>query len=181
MIIYLTYRLSEKCTMKHNRGGSIPWSWHHYNMPKPSSQKFRWDIMLSRILANLMMKLQQILSRLIENNLSFPTNTHTHTEIPSLSTFTYITSSKVILENCFLMFSHHPGPLLWQLCPPSNTGVRPFLQLPPFSNTMKGALALDKVWGEFFLTWKVKPTKCNWTATKTNSTSKCKTSWKPIS
>ena len=126
--------------------------------------------MLSRILANLMMKLQQILSRLIENNLSF----HTHTEIPSLSTYT----SRVLrlFWKTVLMFSHHPGPLLWQLCPPSITGVRPFLQLPPFSNTMKGAPALDKVWGEFFLTWKVKPTKCNWTATKTNSTSKCKTS-----
>ena len=61
--------------------------------------------MLSRILANLMMKLQQILSRLIENNLSFPTNTHTHTEIPSLSTYTYITSFKVILENCSHVFT----------------------------------------------------------------------------
>ena len=175
MIIYLTYRLSEMCTMKHNRGGSIPWSWHHYNMPKPSSQKFRWDIMLSRILANLMMKLQQILSRLIENNLSF----HTHTEIPSLSTYT----SRVLrlFWKTVLMFSHHPGPLLWQLCPPSITGVRPFLQLPPFSNTMKGAPALDKVWGEFFFTWKVKPTKCNWAAAKNNSTKECRTPWKPIS
>ena len=48
-----------------------------------------------------MMKLQQILSRLLENNLSF----HTHTEIPSLSTYTYITSSKVILENCSHVFT----------------------------------------------------------------------------
>ena len=113
--------------------------------------------MLSRILANLMMKFQ-ILSRLIENNLSF--HTHTHTEIPSSSTYT----SRVLrlFWKTALMFSHHPGPLFWQLCPPSITGVRPFLQLPPFSNTMKGALALDKVWGEFFFTWKVKPTKCNW-------------------
>ena len=61
--------------------------------------------MLLRILAYLMMKLQQILSRLIENNLSFHTHTHTHTEIPSLSTYTYITSSKVILENCSHVFT----------------------------------------------------------------------------
>ena len=105
---------------------------------------------------------------------------HTHTEIPSFSTYT----SRVLrlFWKTVLMFSHHPGPLLWQLCPPSITGVRPFLQLPPFSNTMKGALglALDKVWGEFFLTWQVKPTKCNWAATNTNSTTKFWTSWKPI-
>ena len=101
MIIYLTYRLSKRCTMKHNRCGSIPWSCHHYNMSMLSSQKFRWDIMLSRILANLIMKSQQNLPRLIGNNLSF----HTHTHWNPVLKHIHITSSKVILENCSHVFT----------------------------------------------------------------------------